>query len=557
MKPILFFIIFLFAVLGSKAQSAHWSLDIKSEVDNDFSDIVTDENGFLYTIGTIGKTNAYVGDFEVSVLGESSLFFAKLSPEGDVLWAKAIPNGSGGMLGHNPTDLIYDTNSQSFFATGLANNYGDSIIGGGFSPFLIRLNLDGELMWAESFVSDCSGAPHNVKVSGGLDINNERLFFSFNYCDQSHTNLIKNELTLEGGSSYILEFTLNGVLTKVEESIPNAEIIREEFGLRTFYSGRFKDSLSLTEDSILYTGPGATNNGVFYSIEKGVLNFSLHFDSKESTITSINHIGNIGTVLFGRYGKNLIVNGDTLEEGNEEFHNSFVMFIDPEGNISWFKTLSKKGETPVGKFCAEFYNNNLVISFVFMDELSYAGENWNPNQVTTTQTGAALLISQIDILSGEILESTVYGNAYLYQGRSNKLKNLNNKLFLLGNYQKEFEIGNVNLERQDSFIPGSAFIIAFDDVSNTHEIKEDEMDQPLQMYSNPSPGVSAVVLPQNFQNEILTLQVTNSLGKVISTKHFMGGIKDLPINIKGQPAGKYIVTISNGSESISGSLILK
>jgi hypothetical protein len=127
--------------------------------------IVVDSDENCYVSGAV-HNNAWIGSVEVPGGNYSSLFLAKYSPNGEVLWARPSTSTSGGV----GTDLAIDRRGTilmcgSFVGTAIFGGVSRSSSSGQAESFLAAYSALGELLW----FSQSGGTAYNSANGVGVD----------------------------------------------------------------------------------------------------------------------------------------------------------------------------------------------------------------------------------------------------------------------------------------------------------------------------------------------------------------------------------------------------
>jgi gliding motility-associated-like protein len=184
--------------------------------DDNISDIEIDNFGNIIVIGQFGGICDFdpsINDFFISSLGNSDVFIAKYSNNGEFIWAKSI----GGINIDSGTSITCDIN-DNIIATGQfygtvdldpsINSYFISSFGNSLDIFTLKLNSNGDFVWASSTGGFSSDLAYST-----IDSNNDILqtgIFAGNV-DFDPTNSIYN-LSMNNTyySIFVRKLDLNG-----------------------------------------------------------------------------------------------------------------------------------------------------------------------------------------------------------------------------------------------------------------------------------------------------------------------------------------------------------
>ncbi len=118
--------------------------------------ITTDLNGNLYFSGNFGSSSITFGSFTLynnSMSGIENAFIVKISSNGEYLWAKGADDSNNTNGGFSvATDLDGNVYWSGGFVQSITfGSYTFYYTGTSSDSFLIKMNTDGEILWAKSF----------------------------------------------------------------------------------------------------------------------------------------------------------------------------------------------------------------------------------------------------------------------------------------------------------------------------------------------------------------------------------------------------------------------
>ena len=146
----------LFAEKGT----AGWALQIGSSVGDSISHVIIDKNGDLFISASFGGGFEFAGQTYEN-LGSSDIFLAKLTPGGEVLWAKAFGSDTSDGVAHIAADPVSGDLVIGGYYQAPIDFGGSEVleIADGEDLFVVRLAADtGELVWQKPIqVSDNDG----------------------------------------------------------------------------------------------------------------------------------------------------------------------------------------------------------------------------------------------------------------------------------------------------------------------------------------------------------------------------------------------------------------
>ena len=223
---LLFSYIFLFLAIAVHAQDLIWAKQAGG-VDLDLgSNIAVDSNGNSYVVGVFGGAATFGEDDDETTLtstGLSSIFIAKYSAEGGLLWARETGVSSAAEawseIALDDSGAIYMT--SPFFDTmtlgaGEANE--TTIISAGSEDiFIAKYTTDGALLWAKQ----AGGIERNRSTEIGIDSLGHSYISGFFTGTATFGAGEANETTLNAAGSsdlFVARYDANGALVWVRQA---------------------------------------------------------------------------------------------------------------------------------------------------------------------------------------------------------------------------------------------------------------------------------------------------------------------------------------------------
>ena len=270
----------------------------------------SDEGG--YSISTMngdilitGSTYSNDGDFKGMVKGKSDIFVMKLDKDGNVLWTKTF-GGNDDEVGYS----ITTTSDGSCLVTGMVESSDDDFFGmnkGGKDVFVIKLDVDGNLLWMKTFGGVGNETGYTITTSSdegymitGETSSNDSDFKGMNKgdvdvfivkLDRDGSILWKKSFggTSEDVSKSLVHTSDGSLLFAVETSSTDGDFDNVGMGRaninvfkvdkdgeirwKKVYGGtRIEDDFSTgvsEDDHILLTGRTSSNDGDFEGMSKG------------------------------------------------------------------------------------------------------------------------------------------------------------------------------------------------------------------------------------------------------------------------------------------------
>jgi len=104
----------------------------------------------------------------------------------------------------------------------------------------------------------------------------------------------------------------------------------------------------------------------------------------------------------------------------------------------------------------------------------------------------------------------------------------------------------------------NSFIMEFDNLTSMQEsLNSMSNEDGLNPYANPSFGKSTIDVPSSFSVEPFILKIINEAGQLIEERFLPAGTDQLTLDLEGHPSGNYFVLLSNGTNSVTGKVVLR
>lgn len=186
-----------------------WSFQIGNSNIEDPKDAYVDALGNIYITGSFGGTLTF-GDITINSTDEKDAFLAKLSKDGDIIWAKNMGQNTGVQKGRKIT-----SDGNNLFVIGfykesvLLSRANDTLLEGTNKKnyFFVKYDLDGNLIGARRIYS----SSNSILLSGMIYLNNN-IYLSGYFSD---TLIYASDTLLSNNRSsdfLILKLDLNGNL---------------------------------------------------------------------------------------------------------------------------------------------------------------------------------------------------------------------------------------------------------------------------------------------------------------------------------------------------------
>ncbi len=152
----------IISAFGINAQTANfqWAKGIGGSFDDIGESIVVDGAGNLYTSGAFSATVDFdpgPGTFTMSAISSSDIFITKFDASGNFIWAKQMKGNLYGDCSSIKLDASGNLNACGCFAGTIDFDPGIgtyTINGGSYSSYVLKLDPNGNLLWAKQFSAD-------------------------------------------------------------------------------------------------------------------------------------------------------------------------------------------------------------------------------------------------------------------------------------------------------------------------------------------------------------------------------------------------------------------
>ena len=441
--------------------------------------IALDAAGNIYCIGYFYATVDFdpgVGTANLTSLGGTDAFVLKLNPDGTFAWVKQI----GGSGGQNGWSIAVDANGE-ISLVGTFEGTADFDPGAGVSTltatgysdlFVAKLDGNGDFLWAKHMGSPDPQHGMDEEVEHTLDDSGNLLitgwfYFTIDFDPGPGTlNLTASGLT----DMFILKLSPSGNL-----------IWAKQVGERT-----------------------SSGTGI-------VLGLGISSDAAEDVY------------LIGYFEGNTDFNpGSFITSLIASSQDIFVLKLDSNGDFVWVKKVAGNGDN-WGQSIATKPNGDSYITGGFMGTADFdmgAGDY----DLTATGTSRDIFVQKIDT-DGNFEWAFSMGSDYVDYGRAIEVDD-NGNVYTMGYYvdaaffnQAEIDfdpgVGTFNLG-SNSDDPQGFFIQKLSDAGSPVEISENNHDETLVVYPNPTNGAIRVKL-DGFDNPI-ALNIYDMTGKLVDNQ---------------------------------------
>lgn len=341
-------------VIAQNSSTFEWAKSVDGIASNYGNDIVVDPQGNSYIIGSYSETASF-GNFNLTSMGVSDVFIAKIDALGNFIWVKSI----GGTGGDDGNGIALD-NQGNIYITG--NYRGDVTFGNtiltsfGFSVgiFTAKLDASGNFIWAKG--ADGSGS-HNGK-SIAVD-SQGNCFITGTLAGTANFDTIS-----VSGGVFIAKLNSQGSFEWVKTTNPNVftegnSITCDNQG-NCYITGRFEgttnfDSTSLSANSgyEMYIGKIDASGNYLWITKAGGNN-------SEGEKITIDNFGNLYVTGYFKGGGSF---GNFTLSSVGFYVNGFATKLDSSGNFIWATRLagSNSGSGTGEGISTDFQGNSFIV----------------------------------------------------------------------------------------------------------------------------------------------------------------------------------------------------
>ena len=203
--------------LYAQAPALVWASSFSSGGVDEGRSVAVDADGYVYTVGNFNDTADFdpgTGTFDMSSTDLSDIYIVKLSPSGDLVWAKSI----GGTGSDIPSNVILDGTGQLYITGQFAYRVDfdpgpDSTFltaNANADVFVLKMDTVGNFLWANGFGGDFVDNGLALAVDDAGNVYNVGQYT--NNCDFDPDTSSAFVLTARGSSpnAYIVKFDASG-----------------------------------------------------------------------------------------------------------------------------------------------------------------------------------------------------------------------------------------------------------------------------------------------------------------------------------------------------------
>ncbi|GAB1453310.1 hypothetical protein MASR2M47_33660 [Draconibacterium sp.] len=560
-NTILALIVNLFCVTSSlQAQQPklEWAKQMSGSSSENGTAMAMDSSGNIYTIGLFYQTvdfNPSAITYTLTSNGETDIFITKLDAQGNLLWAKQIGGASYDYPGNIAVDAFGNLLVGGSFRGTVDLNPGVgelNVTMPGRAAFLLKLNSDGDFMWAKHWGGNSSSTANNIYAIALDSSGNIILGGSFEGKNDLNPGTETFNVSPSGaGDAYILKLDANGEFLwavafggNVFNQIDKVSALAVDGSGNIVASGPFYGSVEVFN---------LKDGGNFYIKLDGSGNliWAKQTDGSESVITNSLKLDETGNAyIVGRFGGTR-----DFDPGPEVFnvtcssgyYDIFILKLTASGNFVWAKGFG--GSASLGGDSG----NSIVLDnqgYLYTTG-SYVGSgDFNPGvgELILTPVGFVdMFISKFDTAGNFVYAKTFGSTPNGFTNGQSLIADASGNVFCTGYFQNTTDFnpgsGEFNLVSK-----GGEDIFILKLSQTTVGITQNTFTENIQVYPNPTTGNFAIKF-ETMQKD-LSVRILSISGQIIKTMTFQNtDFVQLKLN---QLAGMYLVEMINeeGNKSI-------
>lgn len=543
------------SLVFSQTPELDWLISMGTVGRESGNSIVTDTEGNVYTVGYFENTIDFdpgEDTFDLTSVGFFDIFIQKLSPNGQLLWAKRI----GSATADEATGITIDA-SGNLYITGVFAQTVDFDPGEGTynlttgtggpylqNIFVLKLDADGNFIWAKPMIGDrtsraysiTTDANGNVLVTGGFS----------NTVDFDPGEGVANLTAVNGEDIFILKLDSNGNLIWVKQMIGNSIAsglsIATDTNNNIYTTGFFYDTVDFDP------GEGTANltslglNDIF--IQKLDSNGNLLW-VKQMGSEGMNQ-GNSLTVdlednlyITGSFNGAVDFDPDT---GTSNFTSAgrsdgFIQKLNPNGNLIWVKQIGGPSEDMGNSVKTDDTGNVYILG-------NFGGTvDFDPGEDITNLTGDSndMFILKLQSDGSFVWAKHTYGGRVSWTRAKSIAIDNNDNIYSTGDFEG---IINFNPLGSEYVITAKSYWDIFIQKLSppSLDLIENSLLDKFIVHPNPTKG--------KFSVEFSTIQTSMDIrlftlsGQLLMEKQFQN-IKNLPLEIQ-HPDGIYLLELQDG-----------
>jgi len=542
--------------LSAQQPKLEWAKQMSGSSSESGTAMAMDSSGNIYTIGSFYQTVDFdpsAVTFTLTSNGASDIFITKLDAQGNFLWAKQIGGADYDYPGNIAVDAFGNVLVGGTFRGTVDLNPGAgqfTVTAVGQEAFLLKLDTNGNFMWAKHWGGKSSSAANNIYAIALDSSGNIIIGGSFEGTNDLNPGTETFNVTPSGtgtGDAYITKLNASGEFLW-------AVVIGGEI----YYTDKVKALAVDGSNNIVASGPFYGTDSAFNLQNSG--NFYIKLDASgnliwskqtegygevESQSLKLDAAGN--AYITGRFGgtRDFDPGPDIFNlTCSSGYSDIFILKLDASGNFVWAKGFGGSASLPGDSGNSIVLDNN---GYLYTTGTYVGSGDFNPG----TEKFILPAVGRIDmfILKLDTDGNFVYANSFGATPDGYSGETVGNSLIADGS-------GNIyctgSFQNTTDFNPGSGVFNLVSKGSNdvfilklsytaTVGISENTFTENIQIYPNPTTGNFALKFETIQKN--LSVRIMSISGQTIETHTFLN--TDFVQLKLDQPNGIYLVELQN------------
>jgi len=507
---------------------------------------VVDSQGNVINTGLFHDTVDFdpgSGVYELTSSDNDDIFIQKLSPDGQLLWAKQL----GGSNSDTGLDILTDDN-DNVYITGWFMDTVDFDPGSGvyeltsegsWDVYVLKLDANGDFVWAKRFGNDNLDFASSMVMDSSGNIYLTGMFKETVDFDPGTDTFY---LTSNGGwDFFILKLDANGDFIWAQNlggtSYDKARDIAIDNDDNLYIAGQFKDTVDFDYSTNVNELTATDNYDAFIlkTDTDGNFIWVKQFEgNKREDAVGVSTDDQQNVYIIGKYMENIDVDPGTdvvsFITGSTNY-NAFIVKLDVNGDYQWARTIES---TDFNMFIdVNVINNKVYAGGYFKGDALIA---WESGFYNLTSAGDRDVIMVVYNADGDIVDGLNFGST----GTENlyKITAYDQGIYIGGSFE-----GTVNFDETGTGLTATsngekdAYLMKIETPTNATESLIQSAN--LKIYPNPAQGHFYVELQEK---QAVQIEVFDASGKLLVRRNY-NDIQHIPVELS-EAKGLLFVQVS-------------
>ena len=494
---------------------------------------VVDSQGNVINTGLFHDTVDFdpgTGTFELTSSGNEDIFIQKLSPDGQLLWAKQL----GGNNSDTGLDMLID-NNDNIYITGWFMDTVDFDPGAGvyeltsagsWDVYVLKLDANGDFVWAKRFGND------NLDFASGMVLDSSgNLYLTGVYketIDFDPGSGVFNLTSNGGWDIFILKLDANGDFVWAQNlggpSYDKARDIAIDNDDNLYIAGQFRDTVDFDYSTNVNELTATDNYDAFVlklDVDGNFIWVKQFSGTNKQDAVSVSVDNQQNVYVAGKFLGDIDVNLSTPEFNVGNNYNAYVVKLDANGNAQWIRVISSQDMNML------FYIN------VIADKI-YAGGyfegdalvTWDYGFYNLTSAGGRDVIMLVYNTNGDVIDGKNFGSS----GAENlyKITGYNEGIYVAGSFE-----GTVNFDENGTDMTATsngekdAYLMKI--ALNNNAVDTAYQSVNMKIFPNPAKGRFYVELQEK---QAVQIEIFDASGKLLMLENYTD-IQRIPVELFG------------------------